>query len=271
MTEATATPAPAPGPSPRWFLARALGGFGPKLALFDAALVTVAAIVVAIAWRVGGGAKASYEQLVPWVGTSLRWSVALPIAWSALGAIEADRRDGLLALAMRRGLSARRWLLGRALGTGAVVFASVGAPMIVLSMVLAGFGGGVEGALARLSLVIPSIGVVAATALVFGIGAAALGALFPSRPVIFGVLLGAAALGALAELALPGLLGASAHQLVSPFDALADLQAAAFDEPQSRARGVSALASVLVMSFAAVRVAAMACADEVERARARRP
>lgn len=259
--------ASAPGPSPRWFVARALDGFGPKLALADAALVAIAAVGLAIAWRVGGGARAEYEQLVPLVGTGLRWSVALPIAWGALGAIEADRRSGVLALAMRRGVSARRWLLGRALGTGAVVFAGVAAPMVLLSIVLAGFGGGLEGALARLSLVLPSLAVAGATALVFGVGAAALGALFPSRPLVIGVLLGAASVGALVELAVPGLLGAGAHQIVSPFLALDDVQAAAFDAPGSRARGAAGLASVLVMSLAVLQIATMSCTDEAERAR----
>jgi hypothetical protein len=258
---------PVTGPSARWFVARALDGWGPKLALFDAAIVTLAVVVIAIGWRVAGGSHAGYEDLVPLLGMGLRWSVGLPIAWGALGAIEADRRSGLLGLALRRGVSARRWLLGRALGTGALVFASIAGPMVLLSLLLAGFGGGLEGALARASLVFPSLLVAAATALVFGVGAAALGALFPSRWQVIAVVLGAAAVGGLVQLAVPGAVGASAHQLTSPFFALDDLQAAAFDAPGSRGRGITGLCAVLVMSLAALQVAAMSCAADGERAR----
>lgn len=259
--------AAAPGPSSRWFIARALDGWGPKLAMFDAAVVTLVVLVIAVAWRVGGGSRAAYEELVPMLGMGLRWSVGLPIAWGALGAIEADRRSGLLGLAMRRGVSARRWLIGRALGTGALVFGAIAVPMVALSVVLAGFGGGLEGALSRLSLALPSLLVGASTALVFGVGAAALGALFPSRLLVIGVALGAAAIGGLVQLLLPGPLGAGAHQLVSPFFALDDVQAAAFDAPGSRGRGVSGLCAIVVMSLAALQVAAMSCGAEGERAR----
>ena len=146
---------PPVGPTPRWFVARALDGFAPKLALVDALLATATVIIVASVWRATTGVHGTFEQLVPMLGTALRWSVALPIAWAALGALDADRRGGLLDLARRRGVPSRRWILGRAFGAGALVALTVGGPMVLVSIVLAGFGGGVEGALARLSLVIP--------------------------------------------------------------------------------------------------------------------
>jgi len=242
---------PAVGPTPRWFVARALDGFAPKLALVDALLATAGFVVVASVWRATAGSHGSFEQLVPMLGTALRWSVALPIAWAALGALDNDRRGGLLELARRRGVPPRRWILGRALGAGALVALTVGGPMVVVSTVLAGFGGGAEGALARFSLVVPSIGVGLATGAVFGAGAVALGTFFSSRGIAFGVLVGLAGLGALVDLLVPGPIGVVAHQIASPFVALEDLQAAMFDAPSSAVSGVgAAIAAVVVVALA---------------------
>jgi len=252
MASAARTPR---GPTARWFVARALDGVGPKLALFDACLATVVAVIGAIVWRVGGGPRASYEQIVPMLGTGLRWSVALPIAWGALGAIEADRAAGLLDLARRRGVPMRRWLLGRALGASALVTLAVGLPMVVLSLVLAGLGGGLEGAIARLSLVIPSLVIGAATGLVFGLGAVVVGALVPSRVLSIGILLAAASLGVLVDLAVPGLVGLTAHQVVSPFLALEDLQALLFAVPRTSARGTAAAVAIILLPLLGLRAA----------------
>src|SRR5260370_37267378 len=133
-----------PGPTPRWFVARALDGFGPKLAIVDAILATATVLIVASVWRATSGVRGTFEELVPMLGTALRWSVALPIAFSALGALDADRRGGLLEMARRRGVPSRRWALGRAFGAGTLVAITVGGPMILVSIVLAGFGGGIE-------------------------------------------------------------------------------------------------------------------------------
>lgn len=246
---------PARGPTGRWFVARALDGVGPKLALFDAALATVVAVVAAIVWRIGGGPRAGYEAIVPMLGTGLRWSVALPIAWGALGAIEADRAAGYLELARRRGVPMRRWLLGRGLGAFALVSLAVGLPMVVVSILLAGLGGGLEGALARLSLVVPSLVVGLATGLVFGLGPVVIGALSPSRLVSLVALLVAASLGVLVDLAVPGLTGLAAHQLVSPFLALEDLQALVFAVPRTTARGVAAAIVIALLPLLGVRAA----------------
>lgn len=243
------------GPTGRWFVARALDGVGPKLALFDAAVATVVAVVAAVVWRVGGGPRASYEQIVPMLGTGLRWSVALPIAWGALGAIEADRAAGLLELARRRGVPMRRWLVGRGVGAFALVTLAVGLPMIVVSLVLAGLGGGLEGALARLSLVVPSLVVGAATGLVFGLGAVVIGALVPSRVASIAILVAAASLGVLVDLAVPGLVGLAAHQIVSPFLALEDLQAFLFAVPKTTARGTAAAVAIGILPLLGLRAA----------------
>lgn len=243
------------GPTGRWFVARALDGVGPKLALFDAAVATVVAVVAAVVWRVGGGPRASYEQIVPMLGTGLRWSVALPIAWGALGAIEADRAAGLLELARRRGVPMRRWLVGRCVGAFALVTLAVGLPMIVVSLVLAGLGGGLEGALARLSLVVPSLVVGAATGLVFGLGAVVIGALVPSRVASIAILVAAASLGVLVDLAVPGLVGLAAHQIVSPFLALEDLQAFLFAVPKTTARGTAAAVAIGILPLLGLRAA----------------
>lgn len=245
----------ATGPTARWFVARALDGFGPKLALFDAFAATTVAVIAAVIWRVGGGARASYEQIVPMLGTGLRWSVALPVAWGALGAIEADRAAGLLDLARRRGVPLRRWVLGRAFGASVLIAILVGAPMIATSLVLAGLGGGFEGALARLSLVIPSALLGVASGVVFGLGAVVVGALVPSRPLALGALIAAASVGALVDLAVPGVVGVAAHQLVSPFLALEDLQALAFDVPRSTVRGTAAAVAIAIIPLLGLRAA----------------
>lgn len=249
-------PPPPPGPTPRWFVARALDGFAPKLAMFDAILATVSVLIVASVWRATSGVRGTFEQLVPMLGTALRWSVALPIAFSALGALDADRRGGLLDLARRRGVPARRWVLGRAIGAGALVTLAVGGPMMVVSIVLAGFGGGVEGAWARISLVIPSIGVGVATGLVFGAGAVALGTFFTSRGLALAVLVGVAGLGALVDMLVPGPIGVVAHQIASPFLALEDLQAALFAVPRSTVSGIGAAISAIVVVALALHAAA---------------
>lgn len=252
MTHARRPPA---GPTARWFVARALDGFGPKLALFDAFAATTVAVIAAVVWRIGGGARAGYEQVVPMLGTGLRWSVALPIAWGALGALEADRTAGLLDLASRRGVSLRRWILGRAFGASILIAILVGVPMIVTSLVLSGLGGGLEGALARLSLVVPSALLGLATGVVFGLGAVVIGALVPSRPLALGALVAAASIGALVDIAVPGVVGVAAHQLVSPFLALEDLQALAFDVPRSTTRGTAAAVAIALVPLLGLRAA----------------
>jgi hypothetical protein len=245
----------ATGPTARWFLARALDGVAPKLALFDAAVATAVAAVAAVVWRVGAGPRAGYEQIVPMLGTSLRWSAALPIAWAALGAIEADRAAGLLDLARRRGVPLRRWLLGRALGAGVLITLAVGLPMVLTSILLAGLGGGLEGALARLSLVVPSMIVGVATGLVFGLGGVIVGALSPSRLAALGALVVSASLGVLVDLAVPGVVGLAAHQLASPFLALEDLQAMLFAAPRSSVRGAAAAVAIAALPLLGMRAA----------------
>lgn len=243
------------GPTARWFVARALDGFGPKLALFDAFAATVIAVIAAVVWRVGGGARAAYEQVVPMLGTGLRWSVALPMAWAALGAIEADRAAGLLDLARRRGVPLRRWILGRAFGASVLIAILVGVPMVITSIVLSGLGGGLEGAMARLSLVVPSTLLGVATGLVFGLGAVMIGAIVPSRPLAIGALIAAASVGALVDVAVPGVVGVAAHQLVSPFLALEDLQALAFGVRRSTTRGVAAAIAIAFIPLLGLRAA----------------
>lgn len=247
---------PSPGPTARWFVARALDGFGPKLALFDAFAATTVAIIAAVVWRVGGGARATYEEVVPMLGTGLRWSVALPVAWGALGALEADRAAGLLDLARRRGVSMQKWILGRAFGASVLIAILVGVPMVATSLVLAGLGGGLDGALARLSLVVPSTLLGVATGLVFGLGAVVVGALVPSRPLALAAVVAAASIGSLVDLAVPGVVGVAAHQLVSPFLALEDLQALAFDVPRSTTRGTAAAVAIAFVPLLGLRAAA---------------
>jgi hypothetical protein len=252
------------GPTARWFVSRALDGFGPKLALFDALVATIVGVIGAIVWRVGGGVRAPYEQIVPMLGTGLRWSVALPIAWGALGAMEADRAQGLLDLARRRGIPLRRWILGRAFGAATLFALTVGGPMILVSLVLAGLGGGMEGALARASLVVPSALLGVATGVVFGLGAVVIGALVPSRIVAIAILIVSASLGALLDLAVPGVVGIAAHQLVSPFLALEDLQALAFAIPRSTTRGTAAAVAIALIPALGLRAAIAAVEARAE-------
>ncbi len=250
----------AKGPLARWFVFRALAGLAPKLALVDAAIGMLVALAVASTWRAAGGPRAAFEQVVPMLGTGLRWSVALPLAWGALSAIDRDEKEGLIALARRRGVSLRRWIVGRALGAGVLVAFVIGVPMMVVAFVLAGFGGGLEGSMARLSLIFPSFVVAVANGLIFGLGGVVLGAIVTSRGLVVAVLLGAAALGSLVDLALPGPVGVTAHQLISPILALEDLQALLFAEPHADVplRGASALAAVLLFSALGVYGAAYA-------------
>ncbi len=240
------------GPTTRWFVTRALDGWGPKLALLDASIAVITAVITAVVWRIGSGPRGDYEQIVPMLGTGLRWSVALPIAWQALGALEDDRKAGLLELARRRGVPLQRWILGRAVGAGTIVAVAVGGPMVLVSIVLAGLGGGMEGMLARLSLVAPSIVLGLASALLFGGAAVLIGALVPSRMRALLYLFAAAVLGSLVDLAVPGVVGMAAHQLVSPFLALEDLQALAFDVPKSVARGTAAAFAVVLIPILAL-------------------
>jgi hypothetical protein len=254
-------------PNARWFVGRALDGLAPKLALVDALLATMVALVLASAWRALTGPRGAFEEIVPMLGTGLRWSVALPIAWSALGAIADDRASGVLDLARRRGVSPRQWILGRALGAGTLVAITVGAPMITVALVLAGFGGGAEGALARASMVFPSMFMALATGAVFGLGGVIVGAIASSRPMAVAVLLALAALGALVDLAVPGVLGVAAHQLVSPFLALEDLQGAVFDAPHMKVRGIAAC--VAIVAFVGCGLFVATRTFEHERAQAR--
>jgi hypothetical protein len=121
--------------------------------------------------------------------------------------------------------------------------------------------------LARASMVFPSIFMALATGAVFGLGGVVVGAIASSRPMAVAVLLGLAALGALVDLALPGVLGTAAHQIVSPFLALEDLQAAAFDAPNTRVRGVAAC--VAILTFVACGLFVATRTFEHERAHAR--
>ncbi|GAC1352027.1 MAG: hypothetical protein NVSMB1_10830 [Polyangiales bacterium] len=255
------------GPGWYWFVVRALDGFGPKLALFDAVASTVIAILVASVWRTTSGPRGNFEEIVPMLGTGLRWSVALPVAWGALGALQNDRQAGVLHLAHRRSVSARRWILGRALGAFTLVALTVGGPMILLSLVLAGFGGGAPGVFARLSLIAPALAMGVATGCGFGLGAVVLGALVPSRLLAIAAAIALTVLGALVDLAVPGLIGAAAHQLVSPFLALEDLQAALFDAPHSARRGVAAAIAIVVVSFLGVQSATLTFEQERPRHR----
>jgi len=239
----------------RWFFARALHGPGPKLALVDAVIVLVVALVVASVWRRTGGPRAELEAIVPLIGTALRYSVGLPLAYGALRAMQDDNKAGYVALARRRGISAGQYLRYRAVGAGLLVAVVVAGPMVIVSLVLSGFGGGVEGALARASLVFPSLFVGAGTGLLFGFGAVALGAWVSSRPVAFVALLGTAALGALLEGVVRGAAGHALRQLASPLRALDDAQSAAFAAPNSLARGLSAIVSVAVVLLVTERIA----------------
>lgn len=248
-----------PGPTLRWFLGRALDGFSAKLALFDALVATTLAIVAGVFMRIVGGPRAAYEQVVPMLGTGLRWSVALPLAFAGLAAVESDRKAGLLALAERRGVSLSSWVRGRAVGVAVMIAVTVGVPMILVSVVFAGLGGGLEGALARLSLVLPSVVTGVASGALLGFGAVALGAHVTSRPLALAVLVGSAAFGVALERALPGAPGAIAHALVSPLLALERLQATLFAERgASSAAGATGAAVVLVVSFFGTRVASAA-------------
>jgi hypothetical protein len=243
-------------PRLRWFCARAADGFAPKLAFLAAILATLVAGIAAIVGRVVSGPRGDLEQIVPVLGTGLRWSVALPLAWSALGAIESDRKAGLLDLAHRHGVSVERWIFGRAVGAGALVALAVGGPMIAVSILLAGLGGGLEGMLARLSLVVPSSVIGIASALVFGVGPVVIGALVPSRPVAVAAIVGAASFGSLVDLAVPGLVGVAAHQVVSPLLAIEDLQALVFAVPRSVTRGSAAALVIVLLPLLGLRAAA---------------
>jgi hypothetical protein len=248
----------------RWFVARALAGSGPKLAFLDALLVLAIALIAASLWRRAGGARADFERVVPMVGTALRYSVGLPLAYGAISAIGDDRDAGLIALARTHGISAASYLRRRALGAGLLVGMVVAAPMVVLSLILAGFGGGLEGALARASLVLPSLLVGLGTGAVFGFGAVALGTFVRSRPVAFIGLLGAGALGAAFEGALHGAIGRALRQLISPLRALDDAQAAAFAEPNVWVRGVTGAIALLLVTLVIERIAERAIARELD-------
>ena len=244
------------GPTLRWFAGRALDGFSAKLALFDAAIATLFACGLAVFLRVTGGPRATYERVVPMLGTAMRWSVALPLAFAALAAIAADRRAGLLALAERREVPFSLWLRGRAFGATLTISIAVGAPMVLVSLLLATLGGGAEGAMARLSLALPSLAMGIASGALLGLGAVALGTLIPSRPLALGALVGFAAFGVALERAIPGAPGVVAHALVSPLLALERLQSSLFArEGASAAAGVTGATVVALVSFFGLRIA----------------
>lgn len=248
----------------RWFVGRALAGFPAKLALFDAAAATLLAVIAAVAMRLVGGPRAPYERIVPMLGTGLRWSVALPLAFAALAAVHSDREAGLLALAARRGVPLEAWVRGRAIGVAVLVALTVGAPMIFVSLVLAGLGGGVDGAIARLSLALPSLGVGIASGALFGFGAVAIGAHVGSRILALAALVGAAALGVALERALPGAPGVVAHAALSPLLALERLQASLFAEQGANlVAGVAGGAVVLLVGSLGARFAAVGAAQSL--------
>jgi hypothetical protein len=242
------TPVEGRGPPLRWFVARALDGWAPKLALVDAAIATFMGVVAAIAWRVMSGPRGTYEQLVPLLGLATRWSVALPIAWRALSWTEDDRRAGLLELVQRHHASVARFLLGRAIGAGSLVAIAVGAPMVVVSIVIAGLGGGGEAAIARAGLIFPSIVSALAVGLVFGVGAVVVGVLCRSRWLSLALVAASLVFGALVRVALPDAAGLAAELVVSPMFALERVHDALFAEPSSLHAGLFGGLVVVVLS-----------------------
>jgi hypothetical protein len=236
------------GPPLRWFVERAFDGWAPKLALVDAAIATFVGVVAAIAWRVTSGPRGGFEQIVPMLGLATRWSVALPIAWRALGWAEDDRRAGVLELMTRHGASIRRFLVGRAIGAGTLVAMTVGGPMLVVSLLCAGLGGGRDGALARASLAVPSIASALAAGLVFGVGAVVVGVLVPSRWLALALAATSLAVGAFARVAIPGGAGVVAEIALSPLHALERLHAALFDAPNALGPGLFGAVAVAVVA-----------------------
>ncbi|MBI2392753.1 MAG: hypothetical protein HYV09_24420 [Deltaproteobacteria bacterium] len=110
----------------------------------------------------------------------------------------------------------------------------------------------------------PSALMGAATGLVFGLGAVIIGALVRSRLAAIVILVALASVGVLVDLAVPGVVGLAAHQIVSPFLALEDLQALVFAAPRSTTRGAAAAVAVAILPPLGLRAAVAALEARAE-------
>ncbi len=128
---------------------------GGRFAAIAAIPVVLAFAGIAVALRTVDGSLSPLEGLVPTAATWLGWVVAAPLALSAARDRRLlDRREGLDALAAARGFSSSALEAARALGAMVQITATLGVPLVVLTLFTAALAGSVRLALARIVLAI---------------------------------------------------------------------------------------------------------------------
>lgn len=126
---------------------------GGRFAAVASIFVVLAFAGIALALRSADGAFASLEGLVPTAATWLAWLAAAPLALAAARDRRLlDRREGLDALAAGRGFSSSALEAARALGAMTTITTALGAPLVVLTLIIAALAGSLRLALARLVL-----------------------------------------------------------------------------------------------------------------------
>ena len=132
---------------------------GGRFAAIAAIPVVLAFAGIAVALRTVDGSLSPLEGLVPTAAKWLAWASAAPLALSAARDRRLlDRREGLDALAAARGFSASALESARALGAMSAITATLGVPLVVLTLFTAALAGSVRLALARVGLAILAAG-----------------------------------------------------------------------------------------------------------------
>lgn len=130
----------------------------------EPALAKVALVIAVIITLIGGGAVFSVaseevrpplDRIAPLVSSALAWGSGMLLALGgASGSIARDQADGIWALAKRRGITARQFVLVRTLGlSGAVALSGLaGTALVGLLALSVSRGAGMAGSCARAML-----------------------------------------------------------------------------------------------------------------------
>lgn len=128
---------------------------GGRFAVIASIPIVLSFAAIAVALRTVDGALSPLEGLVPSAATWLAWVVAAPLTLAAARDRRLlDRREGLDALAAARGFSASALEAARALGAMATITATLGVPLVSLTLFTAALAGSARLALARIGLAI---------------------------------------------------------------------------------------------------------------------
>lgn len=230
------------------FVRRAFAPTLARAATVYAVVATFGVIGLAAAWRLATGPRGSFESVLPMLATSQRWSVGLLFAFAGVATMSDDQRTGRVSLAVRCGYGAERWLVMRSVGAAVALAGLSAACWVATALVLAGFGGGVEGALARASLALPSLVLAAVTGLLLGGLPVVLGAVLPRRGAVTVLVLGMGAAMIPTRYLGSGPAGLL-RDMVSPVALLTDLEAGLFVHDDALAQGASATVALLMLAL----------------------